>query len=114
MAARYGGEEFATILPNTGIKGALAIAEVLRQSIEDLRIPHASSSVCPYVTVSAGVSSIIPERNSQSNCLVETADKALYQAKQIGRNRVVSLVVNSEDYTEDDNDDDGLTDDREE
>jgi len=101
LAARYGGEEFATILPNTGINGALAIAEKLRRSIEELQIPHISSSVCSYVTVSAGVSSIIPERNSQPNCLVEAADKALYQAKQNGRNKVVSTVASGSGWVDD-------------
>jgi len=88
LAARYGGEEFAAILPNTNIEGATVIAEVLRSGIEALRIPHASSPVSAYVTVSAGVASTVPGRNGSPEFLVTTADKALYQAKQGGRNRV--------------------------
>ena len=89
LVARFGGEEFAVVLPNTSRKGAVAIAEILRCGVEDLQIPHISSTVNCYVTVSAGVSSTIPARYSHPDKLVLCADEALYQAKHTGRNRVM-------------------------
>ncbi|MDF9407868.1 diguanylate cyclase [Pelotomaculum isophthalicicum JI] len=89
LAARYGGEEFAAILPNTDMQGAAAMAEMLRSGIEALQIPHASSSVSAFVTVSAGVASTVPLQAGSPEELLAAADKALYQAKQSGRNRVV-------------------------
>ena len=93
LAARYGGEEFAVILPNTGLSGALGIAETLRCSVEKLSIPHATSTVSNSVTVSAGVSSIIPQSYNNPEELVASADKALYLAKQKGRNMVYALEL---------------------
>ena len=89
LVSRIGGEEFAVILPNTSRKGAIAIADMLRGCIEELHIPHNSSSISSYVTVSAGVSSTIPVRYSHPDELVLCADDALYQAKHTGRNRVM-------------------------
>lgn len=88
LAARYGGEEFAIILPETDLKGAVVVAGRLRASIEELRIPHPASSVSPFVTVSAGVASIVPAAGRIAAELVASADRALYQAKQGGRNRL--------------------------
>lgn len=93
LAARYGGEEFAAILPNTDMQGAAAIAEMLRSGIEALQIPHSSSSVSAHVTVSAGVASTVPVRTDSPGNLLAAADKALYQAKQSGRNRVTLREV---------------------
>ncbi len=91
MLARYGGEEFAVILPETGIHGANEVAEQMRQQVFAARIPHAKSSVCPYVTISLGVAAAVPERASDPTCLIKAADKALYQAKQNGRNTVATF-----------------------
>jgi len=88
LAARYGGEEFAAILPNTDMQGAAAMGEMLRSGIEALQIPHSSSSVSAFVTISAGVASTIPLQTGSPEELLAAADKALYQAKQSGRNRV--------------------------
>ncbi|MCG9969045.1 diguanylate cyclase [Pelotomaculum terephthalicicum JT] len=93
LAARYGGEEFAAILPNTDMQGAAAIAEMLRGGVEALEIPHASSSVSAYVTVSAGAASTVPRQAGTPGDLLAAADKALYQAKQGGRNRVTLREV---------------------
>lgn len=88
LAARYGGEEFAIILPNTKLKGALRVAEELRLRIAALKIPHAGSSIKQYVTVSIGVASTIPSRDSHSADLIVAADRVLYQAKSLGRDRI--------------------------
>jgi len=88
--ARYGGEEFVIIAPNTDIEGAGKLAENIRLSVEAMKIPHASSSVCGLVTCSIGVTTRILDKAdlSTTDLLVSQADQALYQAKNTGRNRV--------------------------
>ncbi|MCR8631819.1 diguanylate cyclase [Paenibacillus radicis (ex Xue et al. 2023)] len=88
LVARYGGEEFAVVLPSTTLEEAEKLAEEIRARVEQLHIPHSGSVSCGWVTVSLGVSSIIPHSGVQSEQLICTADKALYLAKQEGRNRV--------------------------
>ncbi len=88
LAARYGGEEFAIILPNTNKEGAAAIAERIRENVVNLIIPHASSQAYPYITVSVGVSADYPKEGEAIELLIDQADKALYKAKQAGRNQV--------------------------
>jgi diguanylate cyclase (GGDEF)-like protein/PAS domain S-box-containing protein len=95
FAARYGGEEFAVILPDTDAEGAYLFAESLREKIENLNIEHKDSTVGRNVTVSLGVSTTVPEKNSTHDELISLADKALYKAKQGGRNRVVSACDES-------------------
>ena len=90
LVARYGGEEFAVVLVNTNLEGAFKTAERIRQAIQALKIPHTSSNSSQYVTVSLGVSSIIPPNNGQPNLLIRQADEALYAAKQAGRNKCQS------------------------
>ncbi len=89
--ARYGGEEFAAILPETGVKGALKIAETMRKNVQELKIPHEKSKVIKYVTISLGVATAVPERDSKPDSLVLTADQSLYYAKEKGRNQVCPL-----------------------
>lgn len=86
--ARYGGEEFIIILPYTPSKGAIKVAEAIRNGIRNLNIPHAASSVSSVVTVSIGVAGSIPSRDDNPVLLVEAADQALYLAKAQGRDRV--------------------------
>ncbi len=88
LVARYGGEEFVAVLPGTNAKGAAVIAERLRAAVEGLGIPHAASPVAPHVTVSLGVATLVPSRGSAPEALLAAADRALYQAKRAGRNRV--------------------------
>ncbi|MGB3790474.1 MAG: diguanylate cyclase [Phormidesmis sp.] len=87
LVARYGGEEFAIILPNTDTQGAWRVAQNIHESIRDLHIRHAPSSAAPCVTVTMGVSTIIPGHNNTTQMLLQASDIALYYAKQQGRNR---------------------------
>jgi diguanylate cyclase (GGDEF)-like protein len=86
--ARYGGEEFSAILPNTSPFGAFKVAEQIRVAIENLQIPHIASKCKDTVTISLGVSCFKPGEDTSPTDLIKLADQALYEAKEIGRNRV--------------------------
>lgn len=86
FAARFGGEEFTVLLPSTGLEGALALAERLRQMVNDTVFLHRP------ITVSIGVATL-PEGSQDANGLISAADKALYRAKQDGRNRVAAFSL---------------------
>ncbi len=93
LIARCGGEEFAVLLPGVGSAEASGLAQRVCQSVRDLNIAHAASTVTTYVTVSIGVAAILPVRLSDPRptspaSLVERADRALYAAKAAGRDRV--------------------------
>jgi len=89
FVARFGGEEFVCVLPFIEKDGALEFAKSLVQNVEDMKIPHPMSLHSKYVTISAGMASIIPNDNNSHTQLLDEADKALYSAKETGRNRVV-------------------------
>ncbi len=91
IAARYGGEEFIIILPATSLDNARDLAEQMRIAVENLGISHRYSATNNVVTASFGVATIIPTPEQRPGSLVARADKALYQAKQEGRNRVVVM-----------------------
>ena len=88
IAARYGGEEFVLVLGETTLDGAKWVANNIRQHVESLAMPHASSPM-QHVTISCGVASVIPYEDAQLEHLLKSADEALYKAKEQGRNRVV-------------------------
>ena len=87
FAARWGGEEFVVLLPNTDLDGALFIAETIRQNISNAVIPCADGTNTK-VTISIGVKTLAPGQKSTHESLLADADKALYTAKETGRNRV--------------------------
>lgn len=88
LLVRYGGEEFMALLPDTGIEGALIVAIAMKEEVDALQRPHGSSIVSPVVTVSIGIASVLPVENSPVELLIARADRALYRAKQEGRNRI--------------------------
>lgn len=90
LVARYGGEEFVIILANTDAEGAASLAERLKRTIAALKIPHSTSDVSSYVTISMGVCSMVPTLTVLPESLVSCADKSLYLAKHYGRNCIVS------------------------
>ncbi|HLO46849.1 MAG TPA: PleD family two-component system response regulator [Kamptonema sp.] len=89
LAARYGGEELSLILPNTRPQAAFQIANTIHQKVKAKKILHAGSRISKYITLSLGVATFIPSSKSSPERLVVAADKALYQAKLEGRDRVV-------------------------
>ena len=99
-AARYGGEEFAIILPETDSQGAAAVGERLREKVEDLRLSHEKSPCSDHVTISVGVATSMPSLKTSIAGLIQEADRALYQAKRNGRNRVVTKELRSSQDSE--------------
>jgi len=92
--ARYGGEEFSVILPDTDLDGAIKVAEAMRESIQSMKIPHAKSNISAFVSISIGVSSVVPQQGTNPDDLISAADQTLYMAKEDGRNRVKFCKIN--------------------
>ncbi|PZV06974.1 MAG: diguanylate cyclase response regulator [Leptolyngbya sp.] len=87
FVSRYGGEEFAVILPNTPLPGAIEVGNRLVRQTQTLAIPHVHSPIADVVTLSCGGASLTPLASYLPSDLVSTADQALYQAKNDGRNQ---------------------------
>ncbi|MCW6036964.1 diguanylate cyclase [Spirulina subsalsa FACHB-351] len=92
LVARYGGEEFAIILPHITHTEALEIATHLQQHLHSLKIPHISSPISPFVTLSIGVTTHVPRAEKSQDILIAEADQALYRAKAQGRNCIESIT----------------------
>jgi diguanylate cyclase (GGDEF)-like protein len=90
LVARYGGEEFAVIMPSTNTEGAVKVAEEIQEEIQNLKIPHTQSEASKYVSISMGVTSTVPDGDEGSETFVNNVDKLLYQAKNTGRDRIIS------------------------
>lgn len=85
---RYGGDEFFVMLPESDNEQAVAFAEAMRKAVLDSKICHEYSPISEFVTVTLGVTSIIPTDDLSVNELIKKADDALYAAKRKGRNKV--------------------------
>ena len=81
LVARYSGEEYAVILPGTDSQDATVLSEKIRVRVESLGIIHAGSQVCVVLTISLGVATTIPTRDSLPDELISAADQALHEAK---------------------------------
>jgi diguanylate cyclase (GGDEF)-like protein/PAS domain S-box-containing protein len=90
FTARFGGEEFILLLPDTNESGAYKIASRCRDLIAGEHIPHHGSDVSKYLTASIGLCTAIPDCGDEVRVFIERADRRMYQAKQRGRNTIVS------------------------
>jgi diguanylate cyclase (GGDEF)-like protein len=86
VAARYGGEEMAIVMPKTALEDAIIAGERIRRNIERAKVIHNGEELA--VTVSVGVTQFDPERDKKTSDIIERADRAMYQSKENGRNRV--------------------------
>jgi diguanylate cyclase (GGDEF)-like protein/PAS domain S-box-containing protein len=85
--ARYGGEEFAVILPHTDVEGATVIVQKMQRALATLNIEHTPPTGVNRVTLSFGIAVVVPQPTHGPGDLIDQADRALYQAKQSGRDR---------------------------
>ncbi len=92
LAARYGGEEFAIILPNTNTSGGIVVTHSIQESVAQLQLPQADGAAS--ISLSFGVATVVPSQELSSAMLIELSDRALYTAKEQGRNRMVCLEQN--------------------
>lgn len=88
LFARYGGEEFVAVFVGNDGRSAFEFLKTIRQAVEDLHIPH-NSPVCEWVTISVGGVSLVPKSGDDYGTFLKLADTMLYDAKRLGRNRVV-------------------------
>jgi diguanylate cyclase (GGDEF)-like protein len=87
LAARFGGEEFVVLLPGSDLRAAADVARHIQEAVHQLALPH-EGAPSGIVTVSFGVASVQPQRDQLPEMLVRLADRAMYRAKQGGRNRI--------------------------
>lgn len=88
FVGRFGGEEFALILPESDARAARTVAERCRQLLTEQALPHPAALATPTVTLSLGVSSLVPGEQDCPLAFIESVDRLLYRAKQSGRNRI--------------------------
>jgi diguanylate cyclase (GGDEF)-like protein len=93
MVARYGGEEFGLLLPDTDAAGALHLAGLIRDGLQQARIDHAESTVGPLLTISIGLCTWTPDAVGSAAELLATADAQLYLAKTRGRDQACGALL---------------------
>jgi diguanylate cyclase (GGDEF)-like protein/PAS domain S-box-containing protein len=98
LAARYGGEEFVLLFAETEADAALRQAEAIRAHIESLQLPHPRSVTSPWITVSIGVATVTPHQLENKDALFVAADRAMYAAKEQGRNQVRAASSGNETW----------------
>lgn len=89
LAARYGGEEFVVVLPDSNALTAFTVAQRICSKIKEMEIPHKGSKVSPHVSISMGIASVYNNDVVSPEELLTSAEQALYQAKEQGRDRAV-------------------------
>jgi diguanylate cyclase (GGDEF)-like protein len=94
IICRYGGEEFSVILPEISLETAWEIAAQSQQELAQLKIEHQGSLVSSYVTLSIGISSIIPNATLPPKEFIDYTDKLMYLAKNQGRNKIIAQPMN--------------------
>ncbi|NCP66245.1 MAG: diguanylate cyclase [Paraglaciecola sp.] len=99
FVARYGGEEFVCVLPDTSKEGAEEMAELILKAIRSAKLEHRFSKVTNIVTLSIGIAVSGPEHILLPEKLLSRADKALYRAKNMGKNRYYSKTDDQEQDT---------------
>jgi two-component system, cell cycle response regulator len=92
IVARYGGEEFVMVLPETGLEGCLIKAERVRQTVEEYAFDKREAQPGGALTISIGCA-VFPDHARDKRTLIDAADKQLYRAKHLGRNRVCAVGV---------------------
>ena len=97
--ARYGGEEFVALIMGSDAKSDFQHMQRVRQAVEDLHIPH-NPEVSPWVTVSIGGITVVPKVGVDYNTYLKLADTMLYDAKRLGRNRVIWTSDKMEQWRE--------------
>jgi two-component system cell cycle response regulator len=95
LPARYGGEEFVVLFGETDAEAARLLAEVIRVSIEALQLSNPNSPTSPWLTASIGVATIVPNQLDDVANFFVAADRAMYEAKEAGRNRVMVVDAGS-------------------
>lgn len=93
LIARYGGEEFAVVLPEMDEAHSREMAEAMRTRVESLGITHMHAKEKQHVTISVGVATLVSPQSADVHALIGAADRALYEAKRQGRNRVCMATI---------------------
>jgi diguanylate cyclase (GGDEF)-like protein len=92
LAARYGGEEFVVILPDTDTKSCILVAERIRKAVGNMKVSSTTDKSLPQLTASIGVASF-PTNGQTPEEVIQASDKALYESKRAGRNRVTVAAI---------------------